>query len=479
MSKPNRLPSIFQIILILGTFLGLASSFTTVLQLPVQLALFAGWFLVIGLGLKLGHDYRDMEKAACRGIHDGMGAILILLSVGILTGTWIAGGIVPTIIYYGLKTISPMLFLPTAVIICSITALGTGTSWGAAGTAGIAMMGIGESLGIPAPITAGAVLSGVYFGDKLSPLSDSVVLAAGMSGVDITSHIRGMLPISLTSYIITLILFTVAGLSYGKTVDLLQIDEVIRAIDGYFTITWLNLAPVFIVLILLAMKKPAFPVISFGAFLGIISAILIQDIAPVEAVRSSWELPTMNTDVLMLDRLLSGGGMFGMLGALAVIVFGLGFGSLLEKVGVIRVLADKLEKRIHNEGSLTTCTIFTGFIGNLLGSAMYVSLILTPRLLRNTYDRMNADRRLLSRNSEFGGTLTSGMVPWSDNGIFMTGILGVSTFDYLPYMWLSFTCIIVAIGFSYLSSTGSFSDKARDEKNINSSLTEQSRSSVN
>ncbi|MGI9279233.1 MAG: Na+/H+ antiporter NhaC [Endozoicomonas sp.] len=451
MTLNTRLPSLLQIGLVLGTFLCLASAFTISFGLPVQLALFSGWFLVITLGLYLGHAYEDLEKAAYKGIHDGMSAILILLSVGVLTGTWVSGGIVPSIIYFGLNSISPLLFLPTAVLICSVTALATGTSWGAAGTAGIAMMGIGQGMGIPAPVTAGAVLSGVYFGDKLSPLSDSVILASSMSGVKVPSHIRKMLPISLSSYLITIVLFGVAGLQYGQNIDLHQINQITLALASHFHISWVSLIPPAVVIVLLARNKPAFPVISFGAALGSLWAYFFQGQDPIEAVRSAWLLTSPDTGIHVLDQLLSSGGMYNMLGSLAVIIFGLGFGGLLDKVGILSAIAQRMEKRIKNETSLTCFTIATAFMGNLLGSAMYVSLILTPRLLANTYDRMKADRHLLSRNSEFGGTLTSGMVPWSDNGIFMAGVLGVSTFEYFPYMWLSFSCIVVAILVSYLA----------------------------
>ena len=450
MSKKTP-PSMLQIALILGSFLLLASSFTAILSLPVQLALFLGWFLVIGVGMYLGHSYKDLEHAAARGIFEGTPAILILLSVGILTGTWITGGIVPTIIYYGLNTISPELFLPAAMLICSMTALATGTSWGAAGTAGIAMMGIGQGMGIPAPVTAGAVLSGVYFGDKLSPLSDSVILAAGMSGVGVSTHIIRMLPISLSSYLITIILFSLTGLSYSDNVDLVQVENISQAIASHFHITWLSLIPPFVVIGLLARSKPAFPVITLGAFLGPIWALLFQGINIVDALRSAWEPASVNTGIMILDQLLNGGGMENMLGSLAVIVLGLGFGSLLEAIGVITIIAEKMSRLIKGETSLTSFTIFTGFMANLLGSAMYVSLIMTPKLLTKTYDRLKADRHLLSRNSEFGGTLTSAMVPWSDNGIFMAGVLGVSTFEYIPFMWLSFSCIGLAILRSYFA----------------------------
>lgn len=215
-----------QVFACLAIFLALAFSFTSVLDLPIQLALFIAWFVIMGLGIRLGHDYKSLEQAAVDGVAKGMGAILILVSVGALVGTWIAGGIVPSIIYFGLKVIHPSIFLLATLIICSLTSLATGTSWGSAATAGIAMMGIGHSLGVPAPLVAGAVLSGVYFGDKLSPLSDSVVLASTMSNVDVMEHIKGMLPISLFSYVITAALFTVVGMQYSGNVSLEQVNLV-------------------------------------------------------------------------------------------------------------------------------------------------------------------------------------------------------------------------------------------------------------
>ncbi|MGY4026713.1 Na+/H+ antiporter NhaC [Aeromonas rivuli] len=445
-----RLPSMFQVLACLAIFLALAFSFTSLLDLPIQLALFIAWFVIMGLGIKLGHDYKSLEQAAVDGVAKGMGAILILVSVGALVGTWIAGGIVPSIIYFGLKVIHPSIFLLATLLICSLTSLATGTSWGSAATAGIAMMGIGHSLGVPAPLVAGAVLSGVYFGDKLSPLSDSVVLASTMSNVDVVEHIKGMLPISLFSYVITAALFTVVGMQYSGNVSLEQVNLVMEALDKQFNITPLAVVPVILVLGLLANRKPAFPVISFGALLGLVWAIAFQDMDPVKAMHSAYSPFAIVSGVDFIDNILGRGGMESMLGSVAVIIFGLGFGGLLEKVGLLEVIASAFEKRINSVGSLTTHTLGTAFLANVFGSAMYVSLILTPKIMAKNYDRLGLERKNLSRNAEFGGTLTCGMVPWSDNGIFMAGVLGVATLDYLPYMWLSFTCIIVTITLAYL-----------------------------
>ncbi|WP_281645620.1 Na+/H+ antiporter NhaC [Parendozoicomonas sp. Alg238-R29] len=449
MDKKNRqLPTLIQSFLVLGTFLTMACSFTTVFGLPVLLALFFGWFLVIALGLKLGYRYRELEEAAAFGIFEGMPALLILFAVGAMIGSWIAGGIVPGIIYYGLATIHPSFFLPTTLFICSLTALATGTSWGAAGTTGIAMMGIGEGLGIPAPLTAGAVLSGVYFGDKLSPLSDSVLLASSMAGVEIRAHIKGLLPISLSAYLITAILFTCASLSFQGQGNLEHINMIMTALDNTFYITPIAFLPPLMVMLLLAFRQPAFPVISFGSFLGIVTAIFLQGSDVASAITSIWELPALSSGIDFIDSLLSRGGMLSIMPSVAMITFGLGFGSLLVKVGIVKLLARKMEQFVTNEARLTGCTILTAFLGNLLGSAMYVSLILAPKLMTATSDALGADRRLLSRNTEFGGTLTSGMVPWSDNGTFMAGILGVSTLSYLPFMWLSWISIALALGVS-------------------------------
>lgn len=449
-SAGKRLPSMLQVIVSLGLFLLIAFSFTAKLDLPIQLALYIGWFIIIGLGLRLGHKYHDLEKAALSGISNGLGAVLILLAVGALVGTWIAGGIVPTIIYYGLKAIHPSIFLLATMIICSLTALATGTSWGAAGTAGIAMMGIGQGLGVPAPVTAGAVLSGCYFGDKMSPLSDSVILASSMSNVEVVEHIKGMLPIAAISYVITAIMFTAFGIHYSGQVDMSKVQSVMLSMQNQFDITPYSFVPVIIVLGLLALRLPSFPVISFGSLLGVVWAVMVQNMDPLIAFKTAWAPYSIDSGVEFIDSILNRGGMSSMLGSVAVIIFGLGFGGLLDKVGVLETIAKLFTHRITNAGSLATSTIGTAFLGNVFGSAMYVSLILTPKICAKNYDRLGYQRKNLSRNAEFGGTLTSGMVPWSDNGIYMAGILGVATLSYAPFMWLSFVCIIITIACSYM-----------------------------
>lgn len=452
MGKENtnvKLPNLFQVLVVLGGFLSLAFLFTK-LGIEIHLAIFAGWFLAFGLGILIGRPYKEMQEAVMKGISNGMEAIVILIVVGALVGTWISGGVVPSLIYYGLKVIHPSIFLLATLIICSLTSISTGTSWGTAGTAGIAMMGIGAGLGIPAPLTAGAVLSGAYFGDKLSPLSDSTILTASMSGIDVIDHVKGMLPGSIIGYIIAAIGYTIAGFTFGGgSADLGQVNTVMNAIDEMFNVNLLCLLPMVIVVVLLAMKKPSIPVISFGALIGIIWGIIFQGLEPAAAIQTAWSQIPKDTGLEFIDNILSRGGMSSMLWSVGIIILGLGYGGLLDDVGILKVLAQSIEKKIKTGGALTVTTIIVGFLGNLFGSAMYVSLILTPKIMADKYDELKISRKVLSRNTEFGGTLTSGMIPWSDNGIYMAGILGVATLEYLPYMWLSFACIIVTIVFGY------------------------------
>lgn len=452
MSNKTRLPSMAEVVIVIAFFLFSVFAFTspTLLNLPIQLAIFISWFVVIALGLRLGYEYSDLQDGLIDGIHNGMEAVLILIAVGALIGTWIAGGVVPSIIYYGLKIISPRYFLVATTLICAITSLATGTSWGTAGTAGLAMMAIGEGLGIPLPIVAGAVLSGAYFGDKLSPISDSVILASSMSEVDVIEHIKSMLYLDIPAIVITCIMYMFASSFYNLSdVDISRVEIYMSAISSNFNINFVMLIPIFIVITLLALRKPSIPTIAFGSLLGVIWAVCFQGMDFSSALGTAYAGYNINSGIEFLDVLLNRGGIGGMLDSIVVIMLGLGYGGLLEKVGILDVVAGIFKGKITNAGNLTVATIVVGFLGCLLGSAMYVSLILTPKIMQKEYDRLGIDRRVLSRNTEVGATLTAGMVPWSDNGIYMSHMLGVPTIQYIPFMWFSFATIILSIIYGY------------------------------
>ncbi|AXF55241.1 Na+/H+ antiporter NhaC [Salicibibacter kimchii] len=444
-----RQPTLLEVIIVLGLFLAIAFSFVSVVDLPIQLALFIALFLIVILGIRLGYTYNDLQEAIKSGISNGLEAVLILVAVGALIGSWIAGGIVPTIISFGLEIIHPSIFLLATLIICSLTSLATGTSWGTAGTAGIAMVAIGEGLGIPLPMVVGAVMSGAYFGDKLSPLSDSTVLTASMAKVNIIDHIKSMLYVSVPAFLISGAAFTIVGFTATGHVDMAGVESTINSLNSTFNIGWIMLIPAVVVIVLLAMRKPPVPTIAFGALLGVVWAGLFQGMDWIAALNTTYDGFVIETGEAFMDELLNQGGITSMLGSIVVILLGLGFGGLLNHIGALQVIVDSFKRFITNTGRLSISTVATGIMANIFGCAMYVSLILTPKIMEKNYDEMKVDRRVLSRNTEVGGTLTSGMVPWSDNGIFMVALFGVPTLQYLPYMWLSFAAIILVIIYGY------------------------------
>jgi NhaC family Na+:H+ antiporter len=275
-----------------------------------------------------------------------------------------------------------------------------------------------------------------------------------MARVNVIDHVKAMLVLDIPAYLITAVLFTVTGFMYGgKDLDVRRVEELKSSLLETFHISGWMLIPALAVIVLLALKKPSLPAIAIGSLLGIIWAIVFQHMDVASAFNTAYEGFKINTDNAFLSELLNRGGILSMVGSIIVIIFGLGFGGLLDELGVLEVLLSKFEKFLVNSGNVTASTIFVGLLGNIFGCAMYVSLILTPKIMEKSYDKLRLQRLVLARNSEVGGTLTSGMVPWTDNGVFLATTLGISTFAYLPFMWLSFVSIILAIIYGY---TGKF-----------------------
>lgn len=454
MDPTKRLPTLFEVLFVLVTFVLIMFVFVVQLDIPIQLALLTTWFLIILVGLRIGYSYKEMQDGLLKGIYDGSEAVLVLISVGALIGTWIVSGVVPTIIYYGLSIIHPSIFLLAAFIVCAITSLATGTSFGSAGTAGIAMVGIGTSFGLPIALVAGAVISGCYVGDKLSPLSDTTVMTASLSKVNLIEHIKSMLYVSAPAFVIAGSLFLVTGLFFiDNSGDVTQAQATMAALDEFFNISWYMLIPAIIVIALLAMKMPSIPVILFGAFLGTIWAALFQGVPFLEAFNVLYSGGEIASGVEFIDELLNRGGIVFMLDVIVLILFALGVGGLMEKTGILRAICVKMLSWANNSGKITLSTIISGFFGNFFGGAAYVSIITASKITEESYDEHHIDRRILSRNTEAGGTVTTPMVPWSDGGVFMAATLGVSTLSYLPFLWFNFLVIIFTLIYGF---TGKF-----------------------
>lgn len=436
---------------------------------PNQIALLLSAGVGVLIGFRNGYNWRELEKGIVHGISLAMGAVLILLVVGSLIGTWILSGIVPTMIYYGLKILNPSFFYPLAAIICSIVALATGSSWTTASTVGIALIGIAGALNLSLAVTAGAIISGAYFGDKLSPLSDTTNLAPAMAGTDLISHIRHMLWTTIPSMTIAVFLYFIIGFFSSASGQMQSIDPIFTALTGNFNIGWYLLIPPAIVFVMLAKKTPALPALLIGALLGGLFAVIFQQEAtlkfvgesdlstPVALFKGFWTAMfggyVSATGHQAIDALLSRGGMANMLNTVWLILMAMTFGGVMETTGILRRVAESILGFAKSTGSLIASTVGTSIGMNIIASDQYISIVIPGRMYREEFERRKLHPKNLSRTLEDAGTLTSPMVPWNTCGAFMAQALGVSTLAYLPFCFLGFLNPIIAVIYGYTGFT--------------------------
>ncbi len=423
---------------------------------PNQLALFISGFVACILGVSLRKiSYKDLESVAIDSIRNSLQANLILLLVGSLIGLWILSGVVPTMIYYGIQVISPKFFLPTTCLICCFVSLSTGSSWSTGGTVGIALIGIGHTLGIPLPMVAGAVISGAYFGDKLSPLSDTTNLAPAMAGANLFDHIKYMLITTFPAIVIALILFLIVGLKYAPSdINLSNVEEVLSVINSQFKITpFLFIAPIF-VLLLVIKKVPALPAMFLGASLGGLLALIFQPHlldtnSYKKIIKVAADGFSSESGNKFVDSLFSRGGMSGMLSTVWLIITAMFFGGMMEACGYLQKIATTLLQFVVGTGSLILSTVSTCILLNVTASDQYLAIVVAGRMFRTAFEEKGLAAINLSRTLEDGGTVTSVLVPWNSGGAYFSGILGVPTLSYLPYCFFNLLspCISVIVGF--------------------------------
>jgi len=428
---------------------------------PNQLALiFSG--IVSGLigYFSLNVSFEEIEKKIIESISVSMQANLILLVVGALISLWIFSGVVPTMIYYGIKLINPGMFLPLACIISCIVSLATGSSWSTGGTVGIALIGVGEALNIPSGMVAGAVISGAYFGDKLSPLSDTTNLAPAMAGTDLFTHIRYMVITTIPSIAIALIGFVILGFFYGQADgDVSQVQSVLGVLEKNFNLSpFLFLLPL-IVFSLVAKKVPALPALVLGVFLGALFTIIFQQDLLRQFLSSDYSASSIYGKIMdvaangfkihtgheVVDKLLSRGGMSSMLNTVWLILSAMIFGGVMEATGMLEVIASSILKLVRGTTSLIAATISSCLVMNLTASDQFLAIVVPGKMFKNSYEKFNLAPENLSRSLEDAGTLTSVLVPWNTCGAYFATILGVSTFSYLPFCFFNLVNPIIAI----------------------------------
>jgi NhaC family Na+:H+ antiporter len=430
-----------------------------------QLALLLSAALAAIMGLKSGTSWKCILKGVSNSIASTTPAIIILLLIGSLAGTWLISGIVPTMIYYGLQILNPKIFLVAAAIICAIVSLASGSSWSTIATVGIALLGIGNALDISNGLTAGAIISGAYFGDKMSPLSDTTNLAPAMAGTDLFTHIRYMMYTTIPSFVISLLIFLFIGLSMDNTQNSDDITNLLMAIESSFNISlWLFLVPV-IVLLLIMKKVPALPALFAGTLLGGIFAIIFQpqliielsgidynffQASYVSIINAMGSETSINTSNDMINDLLYSGGMYGMLNTIWLIICAMCFGGAMEASGALKKISQSIIQYAEGTGSVIATTACTCLFFNVTASDQYLSIVVPGRMYADTFKDKGLAPENLSRTLEDSGTVTSVLVPWNTCGATQSAVLGVATMTYLPFCFFNIISPLMTILYAYL-----------------------------
>lgn len=404
------------------------------------------------VALTLGINWGEIRQGIVDSISSAMSSMIILLLIGTLAGTWLLSGIVPAMIYYGLQILNPTIFLVAACIVCSIVSVATGSSWTTSATVGIALVGIGQALGLPLGMVAGAIISGAYFGDKMSPLSDTTNLAPAMAGTDLFTHIRYMAYTTVPSITIALVIFLILGFVKGGSAEIMETQIILDAIDSKFDINfWLFLVPV-IMVVLISKKMPAIPAITIGALLGAVFALIFQpDLVQGVAVYGEgvWEKGfvgimtsmygsiSIETGNTIVDDLLTSGGMYGMLGTVWLILSAMIFGGVMERSGMLKRIAEGVIRGINSAGALIATTAGTCVFFNITASDQYLAIVVPGRMYADIYKDQGLAPENLSRTLEDSGTVTSALIPWNTCGAYHATVLGVSTFTYLPFAFFN------------------------------------------
>jgi len=423
-----------------------------------QIALIISAMFGVLVARNFGYKWSILQKGIVESISSSMSAILILLIIGSLAGTWLIAGIIPAMIYYGIQILDPSIFLFATCIICAIVASSIGSSWTTVATIGVALIAIGKVLGIPIELTAGAIISGGYFGDKISPLSDTTNLASAMAEVNLMTHIKYMLYTTLPSIIISLILFLIIGFQFSGEIDSTEINSILNTIEGSFNISPLLFITPIIMIILIIKKTPPFPTLFIGTILGAITAFICQEkviilVSGEETFSyiSAYKviIQSMFGDISIGSDLLESGGMKGMLNTIWLIICAMIFGGVMEKSGFLKSIATKIMQNAKSNGSLVASTGGTCLFFNMTAADQYLAIIVPGRMYKEVYKKRNLAPENLSRTLEDTGTVTSVLIPWNTCGAYHYGILGVSTFAYLPYCFFNLISPIMTLLYAY------------------------------
>ncbi|MFC3996946.1 Na+/H+ antiporter NhaC [Nocardiopsis sediminis] len=415
-------------------------------QAQIQLLLFICIVALIPLVMRLGHDFERTQAMAFDSVRNVLGLIMILVAVGALISSWAAAGTIPALVRVGLLIVSPAAFLPVTLLICMLVSLATGTSWGTIGTVGVAMIGVGEGLGYPMALTAGAIVSGAYFGDKMSPFSDSTNLNAALVGVDLIAHIRHMMWTTVPAIVLAAGVFTVIGV--GQAAGGAPAGEaaaITAALEENFRLGLPAFLPVAVVIVLLVLRRPAFPSIFLGALAGSAVAVVYQGESVTSVAAILYSGFTLDSGFGLVDELVSGGGIESMLGTVALFMFAVGMAGLLNHSGMILSLIRPFMRLVTTQRRLMVTSVILVPLLIALGASFSFAAVMAGTLLAPLYAKFHLDPRNLSRVLEDTGTVNDPTFPWSSGGVFIAGTLGVATLAYLPFYFFGIFSVVMSL----------------------------------
>ncbi|WP_115863104.1 arginine/ornithine antiporter ArcD [Halorussus litoreus] len=443
---PEKQPSLVEALLpVVGMILFLSVGIV-ILDLDPQMPLFWG---IVFSGLMgryyFGYTWDELYEGISRSILMGLQAVFILFVIYMLIASWVSAGTIPTIMYYGLEFLTPTIFLPFAAVLGAVVAFAVGSSWTTAGTLGVAMVGIGSGLGIPDPMTVGAVLSGAYTGDKNSPLSDTTNLAAAVTNTKLIDHVKAMRTGTFISFGISVIFFVFLGLEAGGTIPAERIAEIQSGITSVYNVTPLTLVPLVATFALALYRYPALP--SLGA--GIFAAVGVSTVIQGTGFATAWEHvhygTSPETGVELTNKLLASGGLSESISTISIVVAALTLGGILESTGILAAIAHYIGEAVSSVAGLTAGTAVSTFTMNVLAAEQYMAIVVPGMTLRNLYDEYDLESRNLSRAVEASGTTTSALVPWNSGGVYMATAFGVPVLSYAPYYFFGFLSPLILI----------------------------------
>lgn len=444
-----KMPTTLEAILTLGI------SFAVViigiwLKVGMTAPLIAGAVAAGLFGIYFGHRWKDLQDAMTEGIANALPAIIILLLVGMIIGIWIIGGTVPTMVYFGLKLLSPQLFLAATFILCCIVSTATGTSFGTVGTVGLALIGIGQGLGLPLPMVAGAIVAGAYFGDKMSPLSDTTNVAPAMAGANLFDHIGSMMYTTVPAFVIALIAYVILGFMYGgQNTNIQDVQQILNTISSTFSVSVWTLIPPLAIIVMSVLRMPAIPALTFGVILSIIWSMLMQGVGFVPVINASMNGYVSKTGLAAIDSLFTRGGLNSMLATDSLILIAAAFGGILERIGVLSAVVNAVIKKIKGTGGLILSVLASCYLVLLVSGNVMMAIILPGRTFKDVFDKRGIEPRVLSRTLEDAATIGGALIPWSVAGLLISGLLKVPVESYAPYAILNWIVPIFSIIFGF------------------------------